>query len=255
MSALLTTWRLAGAEALANQRGFWTQFGVMIANDIVWVIFWFLFFREVGEVRGWDADRVLVLLAVLTTAAGFVLGLLANARQIGRLAADGGLDAALGLPTPTLAHLLVRRIDTTHVGDVAFGIVLFVALGNPSPGRTAAFLLALVCAVLAFVGFLVLMGSLSFFVGRNEAGDLGFQALLLFSSYPVDIFGGVVRFMLYAVVPAGFVTGVPTRLIDDFDPLVAAGGFAVSALFLVAGVTTFHLGLRRYTSGAGWTPA
>ena len=58
-------------------------------------------------------------------------------------------------------------------------------------------------------GFLILVGSASFWVGRNDGGDLGFHAILLFSNYPVDIFGGVTRIFLYAVVPAGFVTSTP----------------------------------------------
>ena len=36
----------------------------------------------VGDVRGWDVDRVLLLLAVLCTSAGLVLGLLSNSRRI-----------------------------------------------------------------------------------------------------------------------------------------------------------------------------
>ena len=36
----------------------------MIVNDLAWVGFWFLFFDQVGSVRGWDLDRVLLLFAV-----------------------------------------------------------------------------------------------------------------------------------------------------------------------------------------------
>ena len=110
MRALALTWRGAWQEAWANRRGFWTQVTVMIVNDIVWIIFWVLFFQSVGTIRGWDVDQVLVLLAVLTTAAGVVLGLFNNARRLGELAATGGLDAALALPTPTLLHLLMIAV-------------------------------------------------------------------------------------------------------------------------------------------------
>lgn len=72
MTALALTWVTAWREALANRRGFWTQVTLMVVNDIVWILFWILFFRRVGEVRGWAVDDVLVLLAILTTsAAGF----------------------------------------------------------------------------------------------------------------------------------------------------------------------------------------
>ena len=45
-----------------------SQMTVMVVNDVVWVVFWLLFFDRVGTVRGWDTDRVLLLFAVLTTA-------------------------------------------------------------------------------------------------------------------------------------------------------------------------------------------
>jgi ABC-2 type transport system permease protein len=255
MSALGATVRAALAEAWANRRGFWTQVGAMIVNDIVWVVFWLLFFHKVGTLRGWDSHRVLLLLAVLTTSAGFVLGVLGNSRRIGRLAADGELDAVLALPVPTLAYLLVRRIETTNLGDLAFGIVLFGVTGHPTPERTAIYLGASALAVVLLTGFLVVAGSTAFFVGRNEGGELGFQAMLMFAMYPVDIFTGPARALLYTVIPAAFIGAVPARLLTSWDPSVALGALAAATIFAVGAWSMFRIGLRRYTSGSVWTHA
>lgn len=255
MKGLARTWLGAWQEAWANRRGFWTQVAIMVVNDVVWILFWILFFREVGSVRGWDVDGLLVLLAILTTSAGIVLGLLANTRRLGELATSGGLDAALALPSPPLAQLLCRRVETSNVGDVVFGLGLFIVAGNPSPQRILIFVFGVVCSALLIAGFLILTGSLSFFVGRNEAGDLGFHALLLFSAYPVDVFAGMTKLFLFAIVPAGFVSSIPARLVTDFDPVWAAGLVAVSLAFATAAKLTFTAGLRRYTSGAVWSDA
>lgn len=250
-----TTFGSAWKEATANRRGFWTQVTVMVANDIVWIIFWALFFDRVGDLRGWGLDQIMVLFAVLTTSGGVVLGLFNNVRHIGELASTGGLDSVLALPTSPLLQLLTRRVNTVHLGDLFFGVVLFLVFGNPTPTRFAVFLFGVVCASLIMGGFLVLMGSTSFFVSRNEGADLGFHAILLFSSYPVDIFAGATRIFLYAVVPAGFVTSVPTELVDDFHPGWAAGTAGVAVLVAFLGWAAFTVGLRRYTSGAVWTAA
>jgi len=255
MSGLLRTMRLAWLEAWTNRRGFWTQVTVMLVNDVVWVGFWVIFFRQVGEIRGWDTDQVLVLLAVLTTGAGISLGFLHNVRRLGTMIGNGELDSALALPVPTLAHLLVRRVDPIHIGDMAFGIVLFFGFCNPTPQRVGVFLAGTVTAAAICTGFLVIMGALSFFVGRSEAGDLGFHALLLTSSYPVDIFAGATKVLLYTAVPAGFMTAAPTRLVDEFDPVLAGATVAVALLVVAIGVVVFNRGLRRYTSGAVWTSA
>lgn len=253
--ALRLTWRAAWLEARANRRSFWFQVTVMIVNDIVWVIFWALLFNRVGDLRGWGFDEIVLLFSVLTTAGGIVLGLFNNVRRIGELASTGGLDAILALPTSPLLTLMTRRIETVNVGDLAFGVALFLVAGDPTPARLAIFCFGVVCATLVLSGFLILMGSASFVVSRNEASELGFHAILLFANYPVDIFTGYTRFFLYGVVPAGFVSTVPAKLIGDFSP-----GWAAALLVVAVGVATlgwlaFTLGLRRYTSGAVWTPA
>ena len=156
---------------------------------------------------------------------------------------------------PPLAHLLVRRIETTNLGDLGFGVVLFVVAGHPTVERTAVYLVGVVVAATLFTGFLVAAGSLSFFVGRNEAGELGFQTVLLLAMYPVDLFGGASKVLLYTVVPAAFVGAVPARLVDHFDPVLAAAALAAACVFALIGWASFTLGLRRYTSGSVWTRA
>jgi ABC-2 type transport system permease protein len=249
--------RAALAEAWANRSGFWTQVLTMVVNDVAWVAFWALFFHRVGALRGWDTSRVLLLLAILTTAGGVALGFLANARSVGRLAAEGALDAALALPVPTLAYILVRRVNTTNLGDVAFGIGLFAIAGHPSLARTGLYLVGVVSATVLLVGFLVLTGSLAFFArrGRNDVGELSFHAILMFASYPIDMFGGAAKLFLYTVVPAAFVAAIPARLVDSFDPGLALLTLAASTAFAVAGWAAFTIGLKRYTSGAVWTKA
>jgi len=253
--ALWLTWRAAWLEARSNRRSFWFQVMVMIVNDIVWVIFWALLFHRVGDIRGWGFDQIVLLFSVLTTAGGIVLGLLNNVRRIGELASTGGLDAVLALPSSPLLTLLTRRVETVNVGDLFFGIGLFLVLGDPTPTRFAIFVFGVFCATLVLSGFLILMGSASFLVSRNEASELGFHAILLFANYPVDIFTGYTRFFLYGVVPAGFVSTVPAQLIGDFSPAWAAALVAVAIGVSALGWAAFTLGLRRYTSGAVWTAA
>ena len=255
MTALRATVRAALAEAWSNRAGFWTQITAMFVNDIAWIAFWVLFFDRVGEVRGWDTSGILLLMAVLTTSGGFVLGFLSNARRIGQLVADGGIDAALALPVPPLAHLLVRRLDTTNLGDLVFGVVLFSLTGSPTLERTAIYVVGVVAAATLLTGFLVTTGSLAFFAGRGEAGEFGLHAMLVLSNYPADIFTGAAKALLYTAVPAAFVASVPAELIESFDAGTAVILVTVAAGFAVAGWATFTAGLRRYTSGAVWTRA
>jgi ABC-2 type transport system permease protein len=255
MRAIAATMRAAFAEAAANRRALVFQMTVMILNDAVWIAFWAIFFDASGNVQGWDLHRLLLLQATLTTAGGISLGLLNNARQIGALATSGGIDAALALPTRPLAHLLVRRVEAVNLGDVVFGVVLFAIAGEPTLERTALFIVVVLAGASLLTAFLVLVGSLAFFAGRNDAGELGFHAMLLLCAYPLEWFGGIWRVLMFTVIPAVFVAGVPARVVDELDWRGAGVVVGVAALFSALAALMFQSGLRRYTSGSVWTRA
>lgn len=151
--------------------------------------------------------------------------------------------------------MLLRRVEPTNLGDLAFGFAVLAVAGDPTPKRAAVFVLVVLASATVLTGFLVLTGSLAFFAGRSESGELGFHAMLMCGAYPVDVFSGAARLVLFTVEPAAFVAAVPARLVvapTAGDPL---GLLVATVVMAVLAVVTFTAGLRRYTSGAVWTRA
>lgn len=255
MRGLLVTLRSAWAESTSNRRAFAFQAAVMVVNDLAWIGFWIVFFHKAGTVRGWNIDQIVLLQAVLTTGGGFTLGVLANARHVGSIVTTGGLDALLGLPAHPLGQLLVRKIEPVNLGDMVFGIVLFAVAGHPTPARTLIFLGVSTVSMVLLTSFLVLSGSLAFFGGRSDSGELGFSAMMVLSNYPTSVFSGLGKLIIYTVVPAAFVATVPAQLIDDFNLASATAMLAITVLFAFGAVIVFNTGLRRYASGSVWTRA
>jgi ABC-2 type transport system permease protein len=148
----------------------------------------------------------------------------------------------------------LRRVDAVNLGDLVFGVGLFAIAGSPTPQRTLLFVVASLAASVVFAGFLVVMGSLTFFAGKGEAGELGFHSIVMFAAYPVDVFTGFGKALLYTAVPAGFVAAAPASLVDDFDVSDAALLGMAAIVFAALAAATFTLGLRRYTGMSGrWT--
>jgi ABC-2 type transport system permease protein len=254
--SILRVLRAAFRDALANRRSFWVQVLVMVVNDVTWVIFWALFFNAVGNVRGWDRGDVLMLFAILLTASGVALGLVGNARKLGQLVADGEIDAALALPLDPLSYLLARRVDTVLLGDLLMGPLLFIYASDRSATSFALYAAGALCGSIVLIGFLVSISALTLFVGgRGEQADLGFQAILIMASYPLDIFGGRTKVVLFTLIPAAFVTGLPASLLRGFDLGTALALAGSAVFFALLGIMLFRLGLRRYASGAVWTRA
>jgi ABC-2 type transport system permease protein len=249
--------RFMGAYVVANLQAsmeyrvsFWVQIVTMIANDSLWLFFWWTFFRQFPLTHGWQSTDIVILWAVAACGFGIGMGVFGNTRQLAALIMNGGLDAYLGMPRYALLHVCIATSDPTAWGDIIFALGAYILLLHPDPAHIALFVLLALQVAFIFTAFVVLLGCLAFFLGNTEGlAQQVLGALISFSTYPMNIFSGVVRLLLFTVVPAGFVSFVPLQLLHQLTwPLLfGMAGFTVLIVGVAAGI--FSLGLRRYESG------
>lgn len=243
-------WRTNLAAVLQYRASFVSQVLGMFINDGMWLVFWTLFFARAKSVKGWDSQDVITLWACVTFAYGLKGFLAGNALRLPGLIVRGQLDYYLALPKSVLVHLLVSDVAIFDLGDALFGPLVFFLLTPLSVQRTLLFLLTGLCGAAIWVGFGVLTGSLTFWLGNAET--LAFQAvqgMIHFSTFPTAIYGGVVKFLVYSVLPAAMIGAVPVRLLRHFDWAVLGWEVGFTSLFCLLSVAVFYLGLRRYESG------
>jgi ABC-2 type transport system permease protein len=72
---------------------------------------------------------------------------------------------------------------------------------------------------------------------------------LTFSLYPRTLFSGELSFVLYTVLPAGFVGFVPAELVRAPSPALAAAALAAAGVWVGLALFVFRRGLARYASG------
>ena len=253
MSATLATLRTAWLDSQANFSSFILQVLLMGVNDAVWVIFWGLFFHRVGNAKGWTFHDVVIMFSLLTVVAGGALGVFSNCRRIGRLISEGSLDETMVLPVSTLSNILCSRFEPSNFGDLIFGLGIFLFLVHPTFIQLGLFAICCLLGIVVMTGFLVFLGSLTFFAGgHGEHADIGFNALLLLSGYPLTFFDGPFKILLFTIVPAAFITGVPVELIRHFSVTEGSLLFIAATVIGFLALGTFQLGLKRYTSGSLW---
>jgi energy-coupling factor transporter ATP-binding protein EcfA2 len=84
---------------------------------------------------------------------------------------------------------------------------------------------------------------------RNKLTHHIGNAMITFTTYPAILFEGLVKLLLYTLIPAGFISYLPVEALRQFSlghaALALAGAFAMLA---ISGVVFYH-GLRRYESG------
>ncbi len=235
---------------LEYRAAFISQVFAMFINDGVWVAFWALFFTRFPVLRGWNVNDVLTVWAV--TASGFGIGyaIFGNALGLAHLIAQGQLDVWMLYPRAVLPHILVSRMHTTAWGDLSFGYAVYLLFIRPDLPHLLMFVGLTLSVAMLFVGFSVFTGSLGFYLGNTvELSDQWFNATLHFSTYPGIIFEGLVRILLYTLIPAGFISYLPIEALRQLSLGNAALSVLGSACVLSIGVVFFYRGLRRYESG------
>ncbi len=244
-------WRANLLSAMEYRVSFVTLILGMILNNVIYFVFWLLFFDRFEEVRGWTLPDMIRLFAVVATGLGLALVLFGNCNRIARIIAAGELDAYLSLPRPVLLHVLASRSSVPSLGDFTFGLIWFGLAGDFTPGHVGVFLLCVLMAALTFVSALVLVNSLAFWLGRAEILAEQFQnALITFALYPGTLFEGMARVFLFTLVPAGFIGALPAELLRQFQPVTFAWLCLGVGVLSGLSVLVFHQGLRRYESGS-----
>ncbi len=242
--------RLNLAAAMEYRVSFLVQMVGMALNDALMLVFWWIYFTRFPQVGGWTLREVLMLFGLVAAAFGLAIVVFGNSVRLATLIVQGQLDYYLSMPRNTLLHILVSRMGLAAWGDLSFGVLALVLAGqfDLATGGLACLLVAMSTAI--FVAFLVMVGSLAFFVGNAETAASQAQGILvMFATYPGSVYHGWVRVLLFTAIPAAFVGHIPVDLLREFDllRLAAVAGF-VLVIWVVA-LCVFWWGLRRYESG------
>lgn len=247
----MSAYFVANLQAAMEYRvAFWVQIFVMLGNDCLWLLFWWSYFHQFPLVNGWQQTDVVILWSVSALGIGLGNAIFGNAARLAALITNGSLDAYLCMPRYALLHVCISATEPSAWGDVLFATGAYIVFLHPGPLNMLLFLALGILVSLIFSSFLVIFGSLAFFLGNTDGlTQQMLGALVTFSTYPMSLFNGVVRLMLFTIIPAGFISFVPLQLLHHFTwPLIGAMlGFTLLSVLGTAGF--FHLGLKRYESG------
>jgi ABC-2 type transport system permease protein len=248
---LFSLWKANLIAAMEYRASFISQVLGMMLNNAAYFVFWALFFDRFEQVRGWSLTEMFLLFGVVATAFGAGTYLFGNALQLSEVIAGGQLDYYLSLPRPVLLHTLASRSVNSGLGDFFYGIISFLIAGQYSPDALLRFFIGVIFATTIFISFFVLVQSLAFWMGNaTMLASQAQNAIITFAIYPITLFDGTAKFLLFTIIPAAFIGAVPVEFIRAFswENLVLLSG--ASGGFLALSVFVFYRGLRRYESGS-----
>ena len=238
-------------SALAERGAFFMRAALMAINNGIFFTFWIVLLSRVPRIRGYELGDVALLYGIVAVANGLLAFFVGGFHHLARVIHDGELDALIAQPKPTLLYALGLKSQPAGLGDIVSGIIMIALSHRVGIAGIPLAVAAIVGGALALLATAVLLHSAAFWLGRTETASRQlYEATLLFSLYPDTLFGGVVRFMLFTLVPAGFVGFLPSQVIRSPSPS-AAGALALGVvLYAGAAWWVFRRGLLAYSSGS-----
>jgi ABC-2 type transport system permease protein len=203
-------------------------------------------------VDGWDMYEVALLygLASLGNAIYHVAG--REMEQIERYLVSGDFDAILVRPWPTLFTLLARKLDFGRLGNGVQGLAVTV-IGVTELTRRGAltgwehlylFVIPLTSAAIIFAVALATAAAGFWLIRTDDLQVFTTYAPVTASYYPLSIYPGWLRGMLYTLIPMAFGNYLPVRY------LLGKGGSPwVLLLAPVVGVLALWLAYRLWLIG------
>lgn len=243
-------WKTNLLSALEYRASFVSQVLGMLLNNVAFLAFWLLFFQRFPKVNGWGMRDMLGLYGMTATGFGLGVVLFGNALTLADIITQNGLDPYLSLPRPVLLHVLASGSRISGWGDIVTGLLCMLLLGPADAAAWLRYGVAALASMIVFISFLVLVASLTFWIGSASAlSSQAINAILAFATYPMSIFDGSAKLILLTVIPAGFVGAVPAAFVRHYTGEGLAQLAAAALVALLLATATFHRGLRRYESG------
>jgi ABC-2 type transport system permease protein len=248
---MLAVWKANLQSAMEYRTAFIAQVIGMMLNNGFYFIFWVIFFDQFGEIRGWALNDMFLVFGITSASFGVTAFFFGNAFSLGEVIASGRLDYYLSLPRPVLLHTLTSRGISSGAGDMTYGLLSFLFSGYFTLAGLGRFVMGVMLATMVFAAFLIIAHSLTFWLGNAGAlARLLMNAILTFALYPISLFDGPAKFILFSLIPAALMGSIPASIVRDLTWQNVLGLIFGALLVLGLAIVVFYRGLRRYESGS-----
>jgi ABC-2 type transport system permease protein len=221
----------------------------MMLNNATFIIQWVILFHLKTNIGGYNMNGVMILWAMTASIYGLSHILFNGAFNLSNLIIGGKLDAYLVQPKNVLISVITQSISISAIGDLIYGCVVFCIFGF-NISKVLLFILFTISGSLLFTSFSIILGSISFWIVKGDViHDTIINMTITCSTYPDGIFKGVVRLIIYTIVPAGIVYYIPVKSILKFEFTYFLIHIILTIVSIFFAFYIFHKGLKRYSSG------
>ena len=233
---------------MLNKATFISNIVFMMLNNACFIVQWIIIYSINDSIGSYVFKDILLLWGIAAFTFGASRFFFKKAFNLSEIINNGKLDAAIVQPKNILLSVITSDIEVSGIGDMMYGYIMLIVYGISLKNFVLFTLFGLEGALIITAAG-ILGGSLSFWINRSDAIADSYNGLLInFATYPDSIFNGVVKIMLYTIVPIYFVNYIPLHVIKEFDMLGFIGINLVTLLSVTLAFIVFYRGLKRYSS-------
>ncbi len=222
----------------------------MIVNDTSIVLIWYILFLAFPQINGWEFKDMLILFSIAMMQYGILGTFTGGLHSLARTITTGTLDYYLALPKPVLWHILLSKTDMGAIGDLIFGLLLYILFITPSVFGIVAFIGLSILTAAIYLNINILIHSVAFYYTNFEEVVYQYNGIMgSFSFTPSSVFQGTIKWLMLTIFPVIFTVIMPVNLLREWQ---WSNFLPISAFWLVSGLGSlmiFSAGLKRYESG------
>lgn len=242
------TVKYALMREMLNKATFISNIVFMILNNSAMIIQWIVLYSLQDNVGGYTFKQILLLWGIAAATYGFSRFFFKDAFNLSNIINSGKLDAYLVQPKNVLLAVISASVSPSALGDFIYGIIMLILFGI-SFSSVSLFILFTICGGLILTSIAIILGSLSFWIGSSEVlAEKGNSLMVNFATYPDGIFKGIVKVLLYTLIPIGITTYIPVQVITEFNLIKLLIVMGVTVVCVLLGYIIFYKGLKRYSS-------
>jgi len=233
---------------MLNKTTFLTNIIFMVLNNASFIIQWLVLYSLKDDVGGYTFKQVLLLWGVAASTFGFAHFFFKKAFDLSEMINTGKLDSFLVQPKNVLISAITTDVDTSALGDLIYGYIMLFVFGI-TPTNFLLFTLFTICGGFIIVSIAVIFSSISFWFNKSDLiADTMNHLMVNFATYPDGIFKGIVKGLLYTLIPVGITTYIPVKVLSSFNLHSFVLVILVAILCVLLAFIIFNKGLKRYSS-------
>lgn len=222
----------------------------LIIENILNLLMLFFIYTLIPSLDGFTFNEMLLLYGVASLSFAIWRCLFINTLNVGSMVRYGRLDTFLLRPISVLYQVMMDGFDDDAWGDLVFALLVIGYTAVTQSINIVWVILLIILSIftsLIFAGISIVGSSLSFITqGIADFSQIVYN-FFQFAKYPINIFGGGMKFVFTFVIPIGWVAAIPVKLLINHNirsfafMLIVACGISVIFFWITTKIWNFML--------------